>query len=151
MSLEHNIFYACLLDRLGNINRDVRESAKMLLVNKGSEAMASLVKALGDFDRDIQNGAAEVLRKMEALCIESLIQALSSESRRVRVEAAWLLGEFGDKRAVEPLTYVLKDEDEEVRITADKALKKIVKKASQYKNRKKKLKSYPSNTKCVTY
>ena len=100
---------------MGNINRDVRESAKMLLVNKGSEAMASLVKALGDFDRDIQNGAAEALRKMEVLCVESLIQALSSESRRVRVEAAWLLGELGDRRAVEPLTQVLKDEDEEVR------------------------------------
>ena len=126
---------ASLVKGLGNINRDVRESAKMLLVNKGSEAMASLVKALGDFDRDIQNGAAEALMKMEAPCVESLIQALSSESRRVRVEAAWLLGEFGDKRAVEPLTYVLKDEDEEVRITADKALKKIVKKASQYETR----------------
>jgi len=89
------------------------------------------VKALGDFDLDIRNGATEALEKMEALCIEPLIRALGSESRRVRVETAWLLGELGDKKVVEPLTQVLKDDDEEVRITADKALKKIAKRASQ--------------------
>jgi len=49
----------------------------------------------------------------------------------VRKRLHGLLGELGDKRAMEPLTQVLKDEDEEVRITADKALKKIAIKASR--------------------
>ncbi len=57
--------------------------------------------------------------------IESLIQDLKHEDIEVRKNAAWGLGEHGDKRAVEPLIEALKDSDWRTRRAAANSLGKI--------------------------
>lgn len=57
--------------------------------------------------------------------VEERIQRLEDEDLYVRRSSARVLGERGDKRAVEPLTRALEDEDEDVRYWAARALKKI--------------------------
>lgn len=53
------------------------------------------------------------------------IAALKDEDWALREDAATLLGEFGDARAVAPLVEVLRDEDRAVRDAATGALRKI--------------------------
>jgi len=57
--------------------------------------------------------------------VNSLIQDLKREKPEVRKEAAVILGEVKDKKAVDPLIQALKDEDSGVRKSAAEALGKI--------------------------
>lgn len=57
--------------------------------------------------------------------VEEYIQRLEDKDVYVRRTAARVLGERGDKRAVEPLTRAMDDEDEDVRYWAARAIEKI--------------------------
>ena len=59
---------------------------------------------------------------------EGHIKALGDKDWRVRMEAALVLGNIGDPRAVEPLARLLGDESVRVRVAAERALEKIQKK-----------------------
>ena len=56
---------------------------------------------------------------------EDLISDLASPSVRIRTDAAWALGELGDKRAVEHLVKALCDPDDSMRYYVVKALKNL--------------------------
>ena len=60
--------------------------------------------------------------------VEKHIKALGDEDWRVRMEAALVLGNIGDPRAVEPLIQALGDKSGSVRRVAAGALGKILKK-----------------------
>ena len=58
--------------------------------------------------------------------VDDHILALNDENDTVRIVAAGALGEIGDARAVDPLTYVAQnDENEDVRDAASEALEKL--------------------------
>jgi hypothetical protein len=57
--------------------------------------------------------------------LNELTDQLKRNSSRARARAASALGKLGDKRAVQPLFAMLKDEDEEVRRSATEALRKL--------------------------
>jgi len=59
--------------------------------------------------------------------IDQLIKDLKDPNIDVRIEAAWSLGKMKDTRAVNPLIGALKDEDEEVRMSACNSLTDIIK------------------------
>jgi HEAT repeat protein len=64
--------------------------------------------------------------KMEAKGdVEGLIKALKHRDYRVRKNAAWVLGDLKDVRAVEPLKRALKDKDYDVRKKAAEAIDKM--------------------------
>jgi HEAT repeat protein len=55
-----------------------------------------------------------------------LIQALSDEDWRVRMKAAWSLGQLGDRSAISPLRQAQRDPMEGVREMAKEALEEIL-------------------------
>ena len=57
--------------------------------------------------------------------VEILINALKDGEWRLRWHSAEILGEIKDDRAVKPLTDVLNDENNDVRMAATKALERI--------------------------
>jgi len=58
--------------------------------------------------------------------VNPLIEALNDEDRWVRTNAAEELGKLGDVRAIDPLTYVARnDKEERVRKVAAEALERI--------------------------
>jgi hypothetical protein len=59
------------------------------------------------------------------IALEPLIKALKDKDWNVRYDAAYALGDIGDKRAVEPLIKALGDEHMDVRYAAVYALAKI--------------------------
>ena len=62
--------------------------------------------------------------------VKGLIEALENEDWYVRMCAAVVLGEIGDKRAMEPLTSALKDRSRDIRRSTAMALEKIKAKES---------------------
>ena len=77
------------------------------------------------YERD-RREVAKALVKVGKPAVEPLIGALSDNSSRVRMEAAWALGEMGDERTVEPLLSALKYSDDwGLRRMAGMALGKI--------------------------
>ena len=57
--------------------------------------------------------------------VELLIEALKDEDWYIRMKAADVLGNTGDKRAVEPLIAILKSEDKCYKWEAKNALSRI--------------------------
>jgi len=84
-----------------------------------------LVNSLNDKNRENRNKAASSLVKIGEPAGLLLVDALHDDDWHVRWHAAEVLGEIGDIRAVKPLTDVLNDENEDVRLSATRALEKI--------------------------
>lgn len=89
----------------------------------GNPAVGALIDLLKDPQMDAF--AAGVLGKMGVKAVPALIETLIVSDDSLRFWAASVLGWIGDRRAVEPLTELLHDEDPEVRGSATKALKEI--------------------------
>lgn len=89
----------------------------------GEPAIEPLIQVLRRFGKP---GAREAFAKIGKPAVGSLIQALEDHAGWARFSTATALGEIGDKRAVEPLTQLLKNEkDDEIKEAAEKALEKI--------------------------
>lgn len=71
------------------------------------------------------NKIAKKLVKIGRPAIEPLVVALKNEHSNVRFNAAWVLGEISDIRAVDPLIENLKNDSLSDKRSADKALMKI--------------------------
>ncbi|MCU0632783.1 MAG: HEAT repeat domain-containing protein [Methanolinea sp.] len=57
--------------------------------------------------------------------VDFLLLALKDEDKRVRIAAAHVLGEIGDRRSVEPLISMLADHDRDIRFISASALGRI--------------------------
>ena len=116
---------------------DVRMNAAWALGAIGDpRAVEPLIKALEDEHLRVRGTAASALIRIdpgwwENSAVKSVIaevfSALKDEDPTVRSNAAWVLGEIQDPKAVEPLIEALKDENSWVRQSAAGALEKITK------------------------
>ncbi len=78
-----------------------------------------------DSSPDVKFRAAEALERIGGPSVNALIKSLHNQDQMVRKYAADALGFIGDKRALDSLATLLKDQDKEVREKAEKALHKI--------------------------
>ncbi len=89
-------------------------------------AVEPLIPALeGELSTEATLPAKGALIKIGGAAVTGLIQALKNEDSNVRERAAEVLGEIGDKRAVEPLAEALQDWDPAVSGAAAEALEGI--------------------------
>lgn len=125
---------------------DVEGLIKALQYKKGStehgdyEVRSDAVEALGNFEEekvikalirafkdveDVRFYVARDLRKFGRSAVPFLIDTLKDPDEDMRRDAAWMLGNIGDERAIHPLTEALKDPDEEVRFHVARNLGKF--------------------------
>lgn len=85
-----------------------------------------MIRGLADNNPFIRKPSAEALGKMKAVqAVPALIKRLSIDQWSEIVMAAEALGNIGDRRAIEPLKRCLKNNNTEVYLAAEKALKQI--------------------------
>ena len=85
-------------------------------------AIPALVAIVGHENRDVQTMLIDVLEHFGASSVEPLMALMTSERGQVREQAADILGQIGDKRALPVLIEALKDEAWQVRFAAVTAL-----------------------------
>jgi HEAT repeat protein len=112
-------------------DKDLRWAATEALKEIGGgthETVTGLCQVLRGSDFVQVRAAASALGKMGARArsaVPHLIKLLKSNSERVRGTAAWALGEIGDKSAMTALSEALKDDFENVRDAAARALRAL--------------------------
>jgi len=109
---------------------DVRINAIAALADlKDSRSVGPLTTALNDRDTAIRQEVAYALGKIgDTRAVEPLINVLKDPNSQVRINAIWALGEIKHNRAVNALKEVVeKDPDSDVRMEAERALKRIQK------------------------
>lgn len=115
-----------LIQALGDEDGEVRGRAAWALGVIGSaRAVEPLVMALEDTVRDVRVKAAGALKKIGSICTDSLVRALREGGDELRKEAARVLGDIKDLRAIPFLVEALRDPEEKVRGRAANALEKI--------------------------
>jgi HEAT repeat protein len=85
-----------------------------------SQSAEKLIPLLDDPDNRIRSSAISALKKIGSPAAEQLISALKSDDIGTRIITAMILGEIGDKRAVEPLTEALTFHSETLPLDAAK-------------------------------
>ncbi|MEQ8169641.1 MAG: HEAT repeat domain-containing protein [Candidatus Eremiobacterota bacterium] len=88
-------------------------------------AVNPLIRALEDPRRDVVRNAIEGLKRLGSISVDELIKELKGRKRKTKGEIAKILGELGDKKAVEVLISCLSDIEPDVRISAAQSLCKI--------------------------
>ncbi len=129
---------SALAEALKDNEENVSWKAAKALGKIGEASVSYLVAAQKDDKWEVRHHAYEVLSNRHRqysqlnlpliagkVAVPTLIEALRDVQWSVRCNAAYILGEIGDKRAVKPLYTLLHDNDEAVRVCAKKALKKI--------------------------
>lgn len=119
-----------LINALNDEDWHVRKYAADALGKIGDErAIEPLVNTLNDSDGDVRWKSVIALGKMENAAVEPLINALESDDWKIRGRVAEVLGNIGDKRALQPLINALvglnKDGNKYVRGRAAEALGKL--------------------------
>ncbi|MBI5746574.1 MAG: HEAT repeat domain-containing protein [Nitrospirae bacterium] len=89
------------------------------------DTVKALALLTEDKDQEIRQSAKMALLEIGKPAVEPLILALQDEDWSVRRVAAYTLGELKDPRAVEPLIAALKDKDRDVRRNAGLALSEL--------------------------
>lgn len=94
-----------------NEDQNVREEIVEALGEIATEeAIMSLIAVL---NTDLDEKASRVLKEVGKPAVMPLITALNSDNETIIWKAATILGEIGDKRAVEPLIALLLDESKD--------------------------------------
>ena len=115
-----------LINALEDENWRVRwHSAEILGEIQDNRAVKPLINALNDENNGVRSNSIIALFEIGEPAVEILINALKDGEWRVRWQAAEILGEIKDDRAVKPLTEALNDENNDVRMAATKALERI--------------------------
>ncbi|KQC04186.1 MAG: hypothetical protein APR53_03745 [Methanoculleus sp. SDB] len=84
------------------------------------------IAALDHDEAPYRWGAAEALGRMrDERAVEPLIKRLHDDDWRVRLKAAWSLGQIGDPRALPHLRRLMKDRSEAVADMAGEAVRGI--------------------------
>ena len=120
--------YGCdtLLRILKSDNSIIRENVIFTLGEyKDPKAILPLINALKDEDNDVWQSAQKALQDIGTPAIDALIASLKDENLNVRRRAPYILGSIKNTRAILPLINALKDEDNDVWQSAQKALQDI--------------------------
>ncbi|MDR3291223.1 MAG: HEAT repeat domain-containing protein [Methanobrevibacter sp.] len=115
-----------LINDLANSDEFTQDESKILLEEKGTDAVDALIDALlNNRNKDIKISSAKVLGAIgDKKAIDPLITTLGSPNKMVRREASTALIKMGDS-AVEPLISLLDNEDWKIRGAASWALGSI--------------------------
>ncbi len=112
-----------LVEALKDKHMLIRSNAVMLLSKRSpEEATEPLIEALKDDDYMVKSNAMVALASFGKTIESRMIEALSDQDPAVRAGAAWVLGEFKDPKAIEPLEKAAKDENPLVRVQAKASL-----------------------------
>lgn len=78
---------------------------------RDEKAIIPLIKSLKDIDPDVRLAASDSLFKMGPITVDYLIQALDEDDTNMQLRVIELLGEMGDKRAINPLINFLDEKN----------------------------------------
>ena len=107
-----------LVAALRDPDKDVRQFAAKALGQVGDpRGAAGLVIALRDIHLDVRSQAAFALSRIGAPAVETLVNALQDADPNVRANAARILGQIGDARALPALERVAQSDRGTARIT----------------------------------
>lgn len=82
---------------------------------------------LKDNNEQVQQYSMGALLNIGEPAVEPLILALKSQDSNIKMCATIVLGEIGDKRAIEPVKQLFNDTDERVQTEARNAYNKLTK------------------------
>ncbi len=111
----------CLIDALHD--EDLQEYAVCGIMSIGEEAVPEIIEALQDPLRQGRPVLAKILSMLGEYL--TLIQCADDDDPEVRVEVALALGQMGSARAVEILSAMCDDPEDEVSSAARKSLQKL--------------------------
>jgi HEAT repeat protein len=118
-----------LLPLLKDADADVRNNATIALgKSKSSESVQALVKEMEiDENEQVRNSAGKALEAIGEPAVDPMISLLKrTDDMELIIRIAQILGNIGDKRAVEPLENIYKKEKRElIKNEIAKALNKI--------------------------
>jgi len=112
---------------LGDADWHARRTAVAALAAQGDAVVEALVETLRTQHRDLAvlSSALDLLAISDIDVIAPLVRFLESADANLRIQAALILGERHDPRAVDPLISRLDDPDENVRFHAIEALGRL--------------------------
>ncbi|WP_300608660.1 HEAT repeat domain-containing protein [Methanohalophilus sp.] len=92
------------------------------VASENEATIEKLIEKLADGNISVRSDAVKGLVDIGEPAVGSLIQALENDNPDIRENSALALGKIGDKRAIEPLVYLIEDNDVNVRGAAEIAL-----------------------------
>jgi bilin biosynthesis protein len=102
-------------------------SAEILGEIEDPRAVKPLIESLNDPNSAVRSNSSIALCEIGQPAVETLINALNSHKWQLRWQLVEILGEIGDPRSEKPIEKALQDENPEVRMAAETALKQIQK------------------------
>jgi HEAT repeat protein len=112
---------------LGDANARVRQMAVSTLAHHGAAVVETLVETLREQHRDLSvlSSALDLLSVSDIDIVEPVIGFLGDEDTNLRIQAALILGQRRDRRAIGPLIARLADDDANVRFHVIEALGRL--------------------------
>jgi HEAT repeat protein len=112
---------------LGNDDLRARQMAVSTLAHHGSAVVETLVATLREQHRDLSvlSSALDLLSVSDIDIVEPVIRFLDDEDTNLRIQAALILGQRRDRRAIAPLIARLADGDVNVRFHVIEALGRL--------------------------
>ena len=99
---------------MGDTDVRVRRMAVSTLANHGAAVVETLVQTLREQHRDLSvlSSALDLLSVSDIDIVEPVIRFLDDEDTNLRIQAALILGQRRDRRAIAPLVVRLADDDD---------------------------------------
>jgi len=138
-------YYDVLISNIVKISKKVDINEVTKYIHEGSiyikRAIPIILGKIGNKDaedtlKSLINDPNPTVRKNSVIALEKLIDepdeiniilnTLNDGDIEVKKAAIWLLGNLGDKRALKPLSELLKDQEEEIRRATVKSLQKLL-------------------------
>jgi HEAT repeat protein len=112
---------------LGDTSVRVRQMAVSTLAHHGAAVVETLVRTLQEQHRDLSvlSSVLDLLSVSDIDIVEPVIRFLEDEDTNLRIQAALILGQRRDRRAIGPLVARLGDEDANVRFHVIEALGRL--------------------------
>jgi HEAT repeat protein len=112
---------------MGDTNVRVRRMAVSTLANDGAAIIETLVRTLREQHRDLSvlSSALDLLSVSDIDIVEPVIRFLEDHDTNLRIQAALILGQRRDRRAIPALIAALQDEDANVRFHVIEALGRL--------------------------
>jgi HEAT repeat protein len=112
---------------LGHDDTRVRQMAVSTLAHHGAAVVDALVRTLRDQHRDLAvlSSALDLLSVSDIDIVEPVVRFLADEDANLRIQAALILGQRRDRRAIAPLIARLGDSDVNVRFHVIEALGRL--------------------------
>jgi HEAT repeat protein len=129
VQIRSEVAFDTLVNALRDEHPAVQQKAILLLGSLGDpRAVTPILNVLEDTDYDINLGGFVIIYALAQLGtegIDGLVSLLEHNKERIRMDAAYFLGEVGGEKAIEALERAKQDTSEQVRSEVYKALQKL--------------------------